>query len=520
MSDAYHVLWVDDEIEMLRSHHIFLERKGYRVSTATNGDDAIALVKANPYDLILLDEMMPGKDGLTTLNEIKKIHRYLPVVMVTKSETEDLMEQAIGKQIDGYLIKPVHPIQILSICKQLLECSNIREKQLSPEYVRQFNEISEQLTAGDMDHSDWIELFQRLIRWELELEAISAKGLLETHLDLKRECNQIFCTYIRKKYPLWMRGIHPPMLSPDIFQRIARPHLERNKKVFFILIDCMRLDQWMGIESLIAQNFHIQKDFYYSILPTATPYSRNAIFSGLFPDQIARHHKKYWKERPFEEASRNRFEGKLLKAQAIRLGFADPNKTRYFKVNTREDSLNFHKKLDACQNQQLVALVVNFLDILTHGRSESPILRDLAPNESGFRDLMKSWFQRSALPELFQRLAKSGFVIVIASDHGAMMCNRSTKVVGDRETSSNLRYKYGVNLQCDEKWAIRITRPEMYRLPADYLNKNYLIATNDCYFVYPTNFHRYQRHYAGSFQHGGVSMEEMILPAITLTSRS
>ncbi len=515
MSLTRHILWVDDEIEMLRSHRIFLERKGYKVSTANNGDDAVALVSSGHYDLVLLDEMMPGKDGLTTLNEIKKIHQNLPVVMVTKNEAEDLLEQAIGKQIDGYLLKPVHPMQVLSACKQILDKIGIREKQIAPEYVQQFNTISEKIMM-EPDWTEWIGIFQQLVRWDKELEAISAKGLQSTHQGLKRECNKEFSTYIRKVYPKWMNDIDRPPLSPHVFSNYLLPRIKQNEKVFFILIDCMRLDQWMAIEPFLTSDFSIRKDYYFSILPTATPYSRNAIFSGLYPDQMARQYPNYWLERTVDESSRNQFEYELLKQLIKRLRLTDSEKVQYRKFNTNEEILNFCKKVDSCLNQNLVAIVVNFLDILTHGRSETPILRELAPDETAFRTLLKSWFQHAALFDLLKKLAETNFTVIITTDHGAIMCNRPTKVIGDRATSTNLRYKFGSNLQCDKKYVLRLTNPSTYRLPDDFLNKNYLIAMHDYYFVYPTNYHQYQRYYAGSFQHGGISLEEMILPIITL----
>lgn len=516
MTPTRHILWVDDEIEMLRPHQIFLERKGYKVSTANNGDDAIALVSDQHYDLVLLDEMMPGKDGLTTLNEIKNIRQNLPVVMVTKSEAEDVMEQAIGQRIDGYLIKPVQPMQILSICKQMLDQTNIREKQVTPEYVQQFNELNSQIMSG-IGWREWVTVFQQLVRWDRELDAISAQGLQATQADLKREANQEFANYIRDTYPAWMKGNDAPCLSPHVFSEFVKPHLQQKKSVFFILIDCMRLDQWRAIAPQLSPYFSMHTDYYYSILPTATPYSRNAVFSGLFPDQIAEQFPNFWQERSSDESSRNQFEEQLLIEQVKRLRLTDPERVRYHKITTHDEMLNFQKKLDSCLDQNLTALVVNFLDILTHGRSESPILRELAPDETAFRTLMTTWFQHSVLLEILKALARTNTTVVITSDHGAVMSNRSTKVIGDRDTSTNLRYKFGVNLQCDQKVVIRLTKPEMYRLPNDFLNKNYLIATHDYYFVYPTNYHQYQRYYAGSFQHGGVSLEEMILPVVTLT---
>ncbi len=515
MNPARHILWVDDEIEFLRPHQIFLERKGYRISTAGNGDDAIALVIKNHYDLVLLDEMMPGKDGLTTLNEIKNKRPNLPIVMVTKSEAEDLLDQAIGQRIDGYLLKPVQPLQVLSICRQILDQQAIREKQVTPEYVQQLRELSARIEEG-LEWPGWIEIYLQLIHWELELEATRAEGLQTTHNDLRQEANRAFAAYIRRVYPDWLAGKNPPLLCPQILRSRVQPLIRSGRPVFFIVIDCLRIDQWQVMAPYLNDLFAIQTDYAFSILPTATPYARNALFAGLFPDDIARLHPEYWQERSDDETSRNQFEAELLKKQVQRLRLVDPERVRYQKISTHDEMVTLRKKLDGWLNCELAAVVVNFLDILTHGRSESSILRELATDERAFRALAAAWFQHSALLDLLRDLAAANIPVVITSDHGAILCRRATKVIGDRETSTNLRYKFGHNLQCDEKCAVRLTKPKTYRLPEDGLNKNYLIAAEDYYFVYPTHYHHYQRQYADSFQHGGISLEEMIVPVITL----
>ena len=510
------ILWVDDEVQMLLPHHLFLEKKGYHISTATNGDDALALVKDNHFDLILLDEMMPGKGGLETLAELKKIRPYLPVIMVTRNEAEDILDQAIGKQIDGYLLKPVHPMQVLSACKQILDKKQIQENRLPPDYVQNFSELSQKIN-DDLDWKDWISLYREIIRWDLNLENQPQNGLRSTHADLQKEANNTFISYIRKHYPAWMKGKNPPPLSPDIFPRFVFPELKRNKRIFLIILDCMSLDLWMIIEPMIKPFFAIETDYYYSVLPTATPYARNAIFAGIFPDQIAQKYPDFWVEQTDDDSSRNAFEADLLTAQASRHQILAADQIRYFKANNQEDIQQFMKKLDYYLSQPLSALVINFLDILTHSRADSQIIKELSHNVSAWRAVFKTWFSHSNLFALLKELSDSDHTVIITSDHGAILCRHATKVIGDRATSTNLRYKFGSNLQCDEKAVLRIRHPEEYHLPADSFNKNYLIATSDYYFVYPTNFHQYQKFYWDSFQHGGISMEEMILPLITLT---
>lgn len=510
------ILWVDDEIDQLKAHIIFLKERGYNVETASNGDDAIEQIKNNNFDMVLLDEMMPGRDGLSTLVELKDIKPNLPVVMVTKSEEERLMDQAIGQKIDDYLTKPVNPSQVLSAVKKILDKKRILESHLTQQFVTEFNRISARL-MGPLDWRDWIEIHTKLSSIELELESFRDVGLEQSLLDLRRQCNAEFANYTFGNYLKWINGDGPP-LSVDVVKNYLSPHLQGDKQTFFIVIDCVRYDQWLCIEPVLADYFDIKKDFYYSILPTATPFSRNAIFSGEYPDVVAKLHPDAWKVNT-QEFGRNRNEHQLLDRQLQKLGVNLKGDTKYVKVLDLEEGRNLAKKIKTYSGTPLLSIVYNFIDILVHGRSESEILQEIAPNEAAFRSLMKSWFEHSHLFDLLKSLAKWGSTIVITTDHGSVLGTRGAIVYGKRDTSSNLRYKYGDNLNCDPKQTFLIKNPKDYRLPMWGLATTYVIAKEDFYFVYPTNYSEYRRQYRNSFQHGGISMDEMILPVVTLRPR-
>ncbi|MFH0777556.1 MAG: bifunctional response regulator/alkaline phosphatase family protein [Candidatus Eisenbacteria bacterium] len=509
------ILWVDDEIDFLRPHILFLEGRGYAVTPVSNGDDAISMVSREKFDVVLLDEMMPGLGGLETLGLIKDIDPSVPVIMITKSEEEELMDEAIGKRIAHYLIKPVNPTQILTACKQVLESKKLLEDQSTREYVEGFNRIRILRSAG-VDWAGWIQLHVALATWDVRLDDMEDTALEASHADQKREANIEFGSFIETEYPQWVSGGDGPILSPMIFERFILPHLKRQRRVYFIVIDCMRLDQWLKVEPLLLPYFNVTRDYYYSILPTATPYSRNAIFSGLFPDEIMKKFPQYWQENAPEEISRNRYERNLLEAQVERLGVKLGAQVRYVKIYNSEEANAARRQIPTYLAIPFAAFVFNFVDILAHGRSESEILQELAPDESAFRSLMRSWFSHSVLFEILRAMSQQDAVVVLTSDHGSVLGKRATLVYGDRETSTNLRYKFGNNLVGDCRQAFHVKDPRRLKLPADSLNKNYIFAKEDYYFVYPTKFHEYERQYRGSFQHGGISMEEMILPCVTL----
>ena len=514
------ILWVDDEIELLRSHIIFLSEKGFEVDTVTNGEDAVTSVKENNYDLIFLDEMMAGKGGLETLGEIKEINSNIPVVMVTKNEEEKLMNEAIGGKIDDYLTKPVNPSQILLVCKKILEGRKISGEYAAKDYLQDFSEISRQMLLSP-DFDEWIEVYQKLVGWDIELDAHPDLGLRQTLNDQKKEANKEFSKYVEKNYKNWITAkedFEKPVLSTEIVERYVTDFLkEPNKTVFFFVIDCLRLDQWLIMEKHLNELFRINKVFYYSILPTATPYSRNSLFAGLFPSEIEKYYPHLWTSGNDDENSMNKYEKELLQLLLDRKRIKLKNDLKYIKIIDPEVGRHFEQNILSYKNTHFTAVVVNFLDMIAHGRSDSDLLKEIAPDESAYRSLTNSWFIHSSLFATFKALAKMENVkIVVTTDHGSIRSLRGAKVLGDREASTNLRFKYGRNLKADEKNAVFIKNADDYKLPKRGVTINYIIAKEDYYFVYPTDYHKYLTYYKDTFQHGGISMEEMILPVITM----
>jgi CheY-like chemotaxis protein len=508
------VLWADDEIEFLRAHIMFLETRGYSVTPVFSGHDAIHLIKENPaqFDIVLLDEQMPGKDGLTTLEEIKELAPDLPVVMVTKSEEEHLMDEALGKKIDGYLTKPVNPSQILSVCKKLLDSKQIISTQIAQKFVRSYSETQLSLSTR-MYAKDWIRMFETLTNWDIELENVEDEGLRQAHAGQKSDCNVAFAEFIAENYVHWLKGeSNPPLLSPQIVETFLAPRLKEGKKVYFIVLDCMRLDQYLAIETLLRRYFDIERNYFFSILPTATPFARNALFAGKYPLDIADDYPELWKSPADDETSLNRYERQLLGRKLKLLGLKFDDDPKYVKILEASDSKEFLRKAGAYEKEQLVSIVVNFVDMLTHSRSTSTILQEIAPDETAFRALTQSWFQFSTLFSILKEIAKQDCTVILTTDHGSTLCTRGTEVYGSRELTKNMRYKFGDNITCDERHALFISDPGVFKLPAFSPNANCIIAKENYYFVYPDKFENFQKQYQNSFQHGGISMEEIILP--------
>lgn len=517
-----HLLWADDEIDLLRPHILFLESKGYTVTSVTNGADAVDHVRERAFDVVFLDEQMPGLGGLEALAAIKDARPETPVVMITKSEEEHLMEDAIGQQIADYLIKPVNPKQILLTCKRLLESDRLRDERVSQDYLGQFGQLSMRL-GGDLSITEWIEVYQQLTRYATELDADhGARQILD---DQHREASRTFGRFVEEAYPGWIEARragradeHPP-LSPDVVPRWVLPQLDAGRRVVFLLIDCLRYDQWLEFEALLHPLFSIERDWHVSILPTATPYSRNAIFAGLMPDEIARRHPQFWREDTgTEDASLNQFEEELLTHQLGRRHHGDV-RLRYDKISSAEAGQALAGAASDLAQHDLSAIVVNFVDILAHSRSDSQVLKEIAPDERAYRALTRTWLEHSWLYRLFEDLSRQDVTLVLTTDHGIVRSLRATKVIGDRDTSTSLRYKHGRNLKVDDKQAIFVRDPEDYGLPRTSLTENYIFAKEDYYFVYPTNYHRYLNQYRDTLQHGGASMEEMLLPVVTLRGK-
>jgi CheY-like chemotaxis protein len=514
---ATRILWADDEIDQLKPHIIFLENKDFEVTPVTNGEDAITLIREQPFDIVFLDEQMPGMDGLATLNRIKTIKAGLPVVMITKSEEESIMEDAIGGKISDYLIKPVNPNQIVMTVKRILERHRIRSEKFAQSYLRNFNEISGRIHE-QTGWEEWIEIYKQLTQWDIDLES-GDESLRQVLADQYQEANKMFGRFVARNYKSWLNQSTPqrPALSTDIVQEYVLPHVKNGQTTLFLVIDCMRYDQWLVFQSLLNEDYAIDTDFYYSILPTATPYSRNAIFSGLFPLEIEDIYPRLWSQGE-DESSLNQFEKELFIKQLNRKGI--DKKVKYEKVLRGNEGKDITDNIHNYLQVPISAFVYNFVDTLVHSRSDSDVLKEIAPDVPAFRSLTKTWFQHSTLREIFNLLADEEVVIVVTSDHGAVRALRDTKVYGDRETSTSLRYKYGRNLSANEDAAMIIENPAEYKLPTPGHSNNYIIAKEDYYFVYPTNYHRYQNRYRDTFLHGGTSMEEMILPISTLRPKS
>ena len=514
------ILWVDDEIEFLKPHIVFLNKKGYSVSTATNGDDAIIMVEQEMFDVVLLDEMMPGKDGLTTLVEMKAARPSLPVVMITKNEEESLMEEAIGSQIDDYLTKPVNPSQILLALKRIIEGKKLSEERRSRDYVKEFNEIDMKM-IDDAGWEDWIDIHLKLSNWELELDNHPDQGLKQSLEGQRESSNTEFSRFVEGEYFRWVNSEqNRPPLSKDVISMSAAPHLKEGKKVVFIVVDCMRLDQWITLETLLRDFYSIQRDFHYSILPSATPYSRNSLFAGLYPSEIEALYPDMWHRGEEDESSSNRYEHQLLDNQLERLNIDVKSGSKYIKILDPEEGLRVARRIDAYFNSPLVAIVVNFVDMLAHSRSSNEIIKEMVPNEAAYRSIVKSWFEHSSLYEILKSFSKqNNTVVIMTSDHGSLQVRKGSKVISDKEASTNLRYKHGRNLKCEAKHALFIKDPADFKLPIGGINSNYIIAKESYYFVYPTNYNKYLNFFKNSFQHGGISMEEMILPVYTMTGK-
>ena len=512
------VLWADDEIDLLRSHHVYLNERGYEVTPVSNGEDAIAMAQQERFDIVLLDEMMPGLDGLATLEQLKQNDPNVPVIMITKNEEEHLMNEAIGKRIDDYLTKPVNPSQIFMACKRILDSRHIRQSQAGPAYVSRASQIRDWL-AGEMTWQTWIDTHRLLCEWDIEISGLGDASLIQMIEDQKKECDHEFSRFVERNYATWLRSEDDsPPLSVDVVSESVVPHLQAGSRVFFIVVDCLRLDHWMMLEPLVSEFFNVSRSYHYSILPTATPFSRNAIFSGLFPAEIAA---KY-KDQKFggdEDHSLNRNEHQYIRDQIADIGVQLKGDSHYVKVLNISEGEDLARRVDSLSSVPLVCAVYNFLDMLVHGRSQSTLLREIAPDEGGFRSLVHSWFEHSSLFETLKKIARTDAVVVLTTDHGAIRGTRASMVHGDRKTSTSLRYKHGRNLRCEAKEALFINDPEKYGLPSSGVGSNYIVAKEDFYFVYPTNFNEYQRQYKDSFQHGGISMEEMILPLVTLEPR-
>jgi len=519
------LLWVDDEMELLRAHILFLQKKGYEVTTASNGTDAIDLCRERqqgasagmrPFDLVLLDEQMPGLSGLETLQQIKEIAPATPVVMVTKSEEENIMEQAIGQKIADYLIKPVNPSQILLTLKKNIHRREIETEVTQSQYQQNFQQISMQI-MDCRTWQDWVSLYKRLVHWELQLSSTDSQ-MTDMLAMQKEEANLGFAKFVKKNYLDWLRpnNSEAPMLSPSIFKKKLFPLLDQGQKVFLVVIDNFRYDQWRMLSQEISDQFDIEEELYYSILPTATQYARNAIFSGLMPDKIAEMFPDLWVDED-EEEGKNLNEAPLIRTQLER--YRRHNTFSYMKVNNSNDADRLMQQLNTLQKNDLNVVVFNFIDMLSHARTESRMVRELANNESAYRSITLSWFRHSVIADFFRQLAQADYHVIITTDHGSIRCTKPVKIVGDRNTNTNLRYKLGKNLSYDSKDLFVIRSPHQAGLPSPNLTTSYVFASGDSFFAYPNNYNYYVSYYKDTFQHGGISMEEILIPLVKLRGK-
>ncbi|MGB7212903.1 MAG: response regulator [Gemmatimonadales bacterium] len=519
MSRPKSILWVDDEIDSLTSHVLFLEQQGFAVERAAHGDDALVLLQRQPYGVVLLDEQMPGRRGLELFRDIRAIDQAMPVVMVTKSEEPDTLRDAIGAEVSDYLIKPVNPRQVLSVVTRLLEGDRIRQQRLARDFATRFREL--EARRGDhLGWREWMELTAELAQWEVRLGEAEERGLQDALRTLQESLRPDFARFVAGNYPSWLReDSDRPPLSVDIGAEFLQPVLEAHGKALFIVLDCLRLDQWEVLHPLMARWFDIETAHYFSIVPTATPFARNAIFSGLLPKDLATRHPE-WVRSPDDDSSLNAHEAQLLAEQLQELtGRAVP--VRYEKLFTAQDGDSLLRRLPSHLAQDgVTALVFNFIDQLTHGRTEHTMLFEVARDAAAMRSLTRSWFERSALLEALKEAERRNVPVLLTSDHGSIHCHTPATVFAKRDVTSNLRYKFGDDLKAeDPEAAVTVTDLAAWGLPSRGPHERLLLATGDRFFVYPTKLREYQARYRGAFLHGGVAPEEVILPIALLTPR-
>lgn len=489
------------------------------MTTVSNGTDAIDLCQTQSFDLVLLDEQMPGLSGLETLQRIKQITPATPVVMVTKSEEENIMEQAIGQKIADYLIKPVNPNQILLTLKKNIHRREIETEVTQSQYQQQFQQIAMQI-MDCQTWQDWINIYRQLVHWELQLSSTDSQ-MTEMLAMQKEEANLGFAKFVKRNYLDWVKkpgaaGEATPLLSPRVFPDRIFPLLDKKEKVFLVVLDNFRFDQWRMLSQEIGDLFDIDEDLYFSILPTATQYARNAIFSGLMPNMIAEMFPDLWVDED-EEEGKNLNEGPLIGTQLER--YRRHNTYSYHKINNSAEADRFMQQLNTLEKNDLNVVVFNFIDMLSHARTESRMVRELANNESAYRSITLSWFRHSVIADFFRWLSQTGYKVIVTTDHGSIRCTKPVKIIGDRNTNTNLRYKLGKNLAYDAKDLFVIKNPAEAHLPSPNLSTSYVFATGDAFFAYPNNYNYYVSYYKDTFQHGGISMEEMIIPLVTMTGK-
>jgi CheY-like chemotaxis protein len=513
MSDIK-VLWVDDEIDLLKPHIIFLENKNYKVTTAQSGTEALEEIKNQNFDIVFLDENMPGLTGLETLAELKEYQASLPVVMITKSEEEYIMEEAIGSKIADYLIKPVNPNQILLSLKKNLDHSRLISEKTTSNYQQEFRKIAMDLSMVNT-FEEWAEMYQKLVYWELQLEDIEDSGMFEILESQKTEANTQFCKFIDKNYPKWFTNEEDaPTMSHTLFRDKVVPHISKEQPTLLVVVDNLRYDQWKAFEPFITNSYKKTKEeMYYAILPTATQYARNAIFSGLMPSDMEKLHPEYWLN-DTEDGGKNLFEDKFLEAQLKRLGMNI--NWSYHKISSLKQGKRLAENFKGHKDEDLTVIVYNFVDILSHSKTEMEVIKELASTDKSYRSLTQSWFKNSPLMEIIQQASHLGFKLIITTDHGTINVKNPSKVIGDKNTSLNLRYKTGKSLTYENKDVLAAKDPKAIHLPSINMSSSFIFAKGDLFFAYPNNYNHYVGYYRNTYQHGGVSLEEMVIPITVL----
>jgi len=513
MSDIK-VLWVDDEIDLLKPHILFLESRNYNVKTAQSGAEALEDINKENFDIVFLDENMPGLSGLETLAEIKELHANLPVVMITKSEEEYIMEEAIGSKIADYLIKPVNPHQILLSLKKNLDHSRLVSEKTTSSYQQEFRKISMDMSMIN-SFEEWKELYQKLVYWELELEDIEDTGMFEILESQQTEANNQFCKFIDKHYPKWFNGDEtPPVMSHTLFKELIMPEIDNQSPTLLVIVDNLRYDQWKAFEPFIINNYKRKsEELFCSILPTATQYARNAIFSGLMPSEMEKVHPQYWLN-DTEEGGKNMYEKEFFAAQLKRLGLN--LNWSYHKISSLKQGRRLVENFKGHKDENLTVVVYNFVDMLSHSKTEMEIIKELASSDKSYRSLTQSWFKNSPLMNIIQQAAQLGFKLIITTDHGTINVKNPSKVIGDKNTSLNLRYKTGKSLTFEQKDVLAARNPANIYLPSINMSSSFIFAKGDLFFAYPNNYNHYVGYYRNTYQHGGVSLEEMVIPFAVL----